>query len=389
MNVFDEGWVKGLERRYGSVSKYTTPFIAKLALDPVLSGERAKIEQWFQDLPDNVKPDMLGRLRDKSSHQHFGAYYELVLYHFFKSIGHSVDIHPKLEEGEPDLLVGGKNLERPIIIEIATVFDDPNWQTQEQRLDSILAVLNNIEHYFFIMVTVCCKDIPQKVDCKKLKQFVIRWLDRFDPATTHTTEEIDYDADALKLKLTLLPKKIPTKAPIVSGWMLPPRCIGTEQVRSALEKKINKYKSIVKLRSPFVIALNITNMPAGERGLLDTLFGKMVVRIKRNENEDVTKVEEGRDLSGVLTPKPGLSGAAQNTRLSAILNVVSKWSEREDKDEPAIRLHRFRVIHNPWASYPLSRTVFDGYPQFAKISEDSTGMSLDWVDDGTDKPFDC
>ena len=132
MKVFEESWVENLEQRYHSASKYTTPFIVRLALDPVLSNERAKIDEWFQTLPEDVKPDILGRLRDKSSHQHFGAY--------------SVTLHPKLKEGEPDLLVTGKNLEKPIIIEIATVFDTPDWEKEEQKFDLILEQLDKIEH---------------------------------------------------------------------------------------------------------------------------------------------------------------------------------------------------------------------------------------------------
>jgi len=389
MKIFEESWVNGLEQRYRSASKYTTPFIVKLALDPIFSRERAKIEERFQTLPENVKPDILGRLRDKSSHQHFSAYYELVLYQFFKSIGYSVDIHTKLEEGEPDLLITGKSLGKPIIIEITTVFDDPNWQREEQKFNLILERLDSIEHYFFVMVSVYSEHIPERVDYKKLNLFVRRWLDSFDPKITHTTQEIEYEADGLRLKLTLLPKKTLKKAPIVGGHMLPARFIGGKQIRSVLKEKINKYKSIKELEMPFIIALNLTGMPAGEKGLLDELFGKLVVSIKTNKDGDAVDVKEQRDFSGLLTPKPGLGGKPRNTRLSAVLNVESRWLEREDENEPVRRAHFFRVIHNHWASNPLSNDVFKGYPQFVKISEDETGISFDWVDEGTDKPFDC
>lgn len=389
MKVFEESWVKTLQQRYRSKSKYTTPFMARLALDPLLTRERAKIEKWFQTLPEDVKPDILGRLRDKSSHQHFSAYYELVLYQFFKSIGYSVTLHPKLKEGEPDLLVTGKNLEKPLIIEIATVFDDPNWQREEQKFDLILERLDSIEHYFFVMVSVYSEHIPEGVDYKKLKQFVTGWLDGFDPRITHTTEEIEYEANGLKLKLILIPKKTLKKEPIIGGHMLPARFIGATQLRRTLGKKINKYKSISELKMPFIIALNITNMPAGETGLLNELFGKRVVRIRRTKNGDVSSAEDSRDFSGLLTPKPGLGGKTQNTRLSAILNVVSKWLEREEENEPVSRVHFFRVIHNPWASNPLDHEIFEGYPQFVSISKDETGISLDWIDKETEKAFDC
>jgi len=154
-------------------------------------------------------------------------------------------------------------------------------------------------------------------------------------------------------------------------------------------KKINKYKSVKEFGLNFVIALNITNMPAGEHGLLRELFGKTKITIKRSKSGESAGAEVGIDFSGLLTPKPGLGGRAQNTRLSAVLNVKSRWVEREVKNEQASRMHFFRVIHNPWASNPLSHEFFSGYPQYNKISEDQTGMSLGWIDEGVEKSFDC
>ncbi len=215
------------------------------------------------------------------------------------------------------------------------------------------------------------------------------WLDSFDPKVTQTTHETTYKVNGLKLRLTLIPKKTLKKAPIVSGHMLPARWIGTDQLRNMIAGKIKKYKSVKEFGLYFVIALNITNMPAGERGLLDELFGKLVVSVMRNKDGDVVSVEERRDFSGLLTPKPGLGGRAQNTRLSAVLNVVSKWLERQEESEPARRVHFFRVIHNYWASNRLDYEVFRGYPQFVNISENQRGISFGWVDEGNDKPFDC
>lgn len=326
--------------------KYSTPFIARLALDPIMSEERIKIEKWFQTLPEDVKPDIRGRLRDKSRPQHFGAYYELVLYQFFKSIGYSASIHPRLEEGEPDLLITGKNLDKPVIIEIATVFDTPDWIKAERKADLLLDQLNKIEHYFFVHVIFDSEHIPNKVDYRKLKRFVKQWMDSFDPDKTHDIQKTEYEEDELKLTLSLLPKL------------------------------------------PFIIALNIANMPAGETGLINELFGKLVVVFKRTPDDEIVSTEERRDFSGLFTPKPGLEGKAQNTRLSATLIVRSKWLERGE-NEQAKRLNYFSVIYNPWACNPVDQQIFDDYPQFVTISEDDKGRTFDWINKDAEKPFYC
>jgi hypothetical protein len=218
--VFEPDWVG--EVRQGSLraTKYTTPIIARLALEPRFLSERNKIEKWFEALPGGVRPDIQKRLRSESSHQHYGAYYELVLNAFFKELGYSVDIHPELDEGEPDLLIKGNSLEKPVVIEVATVFDDPVWQKKQRKLDQILGQLAGIQHYFLVHVSVQSDNIPENVDYRALKQFVIQWLDSFDRKTTHEVQKVPYKLGELKLELWLLPLKKPRKASIVGGSML-------------------------------------------------------------------------------------------------------------------------------------------------------------------------
>ncbi len=387
MKIFEESWVGNLERKYHYASKYTTPFMAKLALDSLLSRERNKIEEWFQTLPENVKPDILGRLRNKSRHQHFSAYYELVLYEFFRRTGYSVTIHPKLEEGEPDLLVTGKNLDKPIIIEVATVFDDPEWEKEEQKFDRILEQLNKIGHYFFVMVSVESEHIPQKVDYERLKQFVTQWLDTFHPKITHAPQETEYQADGLKLKLTAMPRTMLERKPIVGSHMLPARFIGSIQLRRVLEKKINKYKGVKELGLPFIIALSLADTSLDGEDIIGELFGKMQLTIKRKPNGEVVE-KWGRDFSGLVTPKPGLGGKAQNTRLSAVLEVKSKWLPPKEENEEAEREHFFRLIHNPFASVPLGRGIFGDYPQLVPVAEDEKQISLQWIGEKSEEAFD-
>ncbi len=386
MKVFEESWVGNLERKYHYASKYTTPFIAKLALDPVLSRERNKMEDWFQTLPEDVKPDILGRLRNKSSHQHFSAYYELVLYEFFKGIGYSVTIHPKLEESEPDLLVTGKNVDKPIIIEVATVFDDPEWEKEEQKFDRLLEQLNKIEHYFFIMVSVETERIPERVDYERLKRFVTQWLDSFDPKITHAPQGTEYQADGLKLKLTMIPRKTPERKPIVGSHMLPARFIGGIQLRRVLEKKINKYKGVKELGLPFIIALSLVDIPLDREDIIGELFGKMQLTIKRNLKGEVIE-KWGRNFSGLVTPKPGLGGKTRNTGLSAVLEVKSKWLPSKEEDGEEVRKHFLRVIHNPFASIPLARRIFEDYPQLVPV-EDEKQIALQWIGENSEEAFD-
>jgi hypothetical protein len=382
--VFAPDWVGEVQRRSLHATKYTTPIIAKLALEPRFLNERNKIEKWFGALPEDVKPDIQNRLRSESSHQHYGAYYELVLSAFFKELGYSVDIHPKLDEGEPDLLITGNSLEKPIVIEVATVFDDPLWQKEQRKLDQILERLARIEHYFLVHVSVQSDHIPEIVDYGALKEFVAQWLDSFDPLATDEFHEIRYQTCGLNLNLMLIPQKVPKKIHILGGWTPPARFIGGTQLRRVLQEKVKKYKSIKQLELPFVIALSFIDAPLDDESIIRELIGKLQLTITRTQAGQ--KVREGIDHSGLLTPKPGLGGKARNTRLSAVVHIKSTWLEHKGQK---IRKHAIGVIHNHWAAIPLGTEFLKGYPQFVCSSQSESSVTFNWIDKDSAMSFDC
>lgn len=378
MKVFEEEWVREIGQRYDYRNKYTAPFVTKLALDPILKPEKDKIEEWFNRLPDVTKPEILGRLRSTNRREHFGAYFELVLHEHLKNFGFSVDFHPRLAEGEPDLLITGKNLSKPIVIEVATVFDEPQWEKEEQKFNVILEELDAIEHYYSVIISNESEQIPDDVNYDKLRHFIGSQLSSLYSRAISNPQEFEYKEGGLKLRLTALPNL--NRGPIILSYGGQARYVGTDQLRSAIENKIKKYKSVKELGLSFIVALNLANVPAGENGLLNVLFGDIVVRIRNNMKGELIDVKEGRNFKGLFTPKPGLGGKARNTRLSAVLNIVSKWPER-DVGEPISRVHYFRIIHNPWALNPLGIEVFKDFPQFTVVSQDDTGITLDWLGD--------
>ena len=388
MKVFEEEWVERLRQQYHVASRYTVPFIARFALDPLRQEERDKLEAWFQRLPEDERPDMLARLRSADSRQHFGAYYELVAYEFLKAMGYSVDIHPKLDEGKPDLVVTGKGLSKPVIIDVATVFDEPSWEKEEQKLNQIVEKLDKIEHYFAIIVAVRSEYIPERLDYDRLSRYVRARLDSCHSQARLTSHEFEYHDGELHLGFTAIPSE--EKGPIVYSHGLPARFIGTGQIASAIEKKIQRYRSAKERGLPFVVAIHLTDVPAEERGLLTALFGtqRVTINTDRQSGEPIG-VKQGTGFDGLLTPKPGLGGRARNTRLSAVLNIQTKRLPRNEQEEQARRVHFFRVIENPWASNPLEPVFLPGHPRYLKIKESQQWTTLGWVNEGNGKPFDC
>ena len=386
MRVFDESWVAEVRSRYGTKSTYVRPFVAFLALEHSAAEERAKIEEWFKTLPDDIKPDFLGRLRGISKGQHLSAYYELVVRHLFQDMGYSVKMNPWLEEGEPDLLIEGKGLETPIVVEVATVFDEPRLIKEKEKQNKILAELEKIQHYFFVTVSFRSDKIPEKVNYDKVRGFVERWLDSFDSRNIESGNAISYREDGLWLDLILMPKTISEKSSIIGAVIYPVRWISDTQLKRAIEKKIQKYKSVKKLNSPYIVAACLdVSVPAGEEQAINALFGRLSVTV------DIAKggiVDEGRDFSGLVTPKPGLGGLARNRRLSALLVIRSRWLQPSDNGI-GHRVHSAFILHNPNAKIPLGQEFLKGYPQFIKSHEDDKYVHLEWIDKDSKSLLDC
>jgi hypothetical protein len=387
--VFEEKWLEGLRKKYPVVSQYTAPFIAKLAFDPVLLNQRNKIEEWFKPLPDNAKPDICQRLRSEVSQQHFGAYYEILLYQFLRSLGYSADLHPELNGFQPDLLIMAENLNNPIIVEVATIFDDPHWQKEERKFNLILDELSKINHYFLVNVVVESEFIPENVDYARLNEFVIRWLDSFDTEKTRELHETEYKVNALHLNLTMFPLRMRRKSSIIGAHSLPVRWIESIQLKRVLQKKINKYKIAKKLNWPFLIAVSLTDAPLDRDDIVDELFGKMTFNICRDQKGHVVNTKWKLSSNGLITPKPGLGGKARNTRLSAVIDIKSKWLERAKRSTLAKRAYSFSIIHNPYASAPLNIKFLKGYPQFMPVAEDDKSISMTWIDNDSQLTFSC
>lgn len=375
MKLFDDRFIDSLSRQYKDINKRAVPFIAKLAIDPSLQAEKERLERWFCELTDQCKQEMIGRLREENSRHHFAAYFELVYYQWFKSLGYVVTFHPVLKEGSPDLMVDGGPLDKPMIVEIATVFDEPSWEKEEMKFRKIIDQLDEVEHYYSTIISNESEQIPDNIDYDKLKKQMVFQLD-----TLHTSikepSEFGYEDGKLRLRVTAIPNL--RKGPIVVSWGSRARAIGYDQIRRAIEKKIGKYKSVKKLGYYFVVALNISNVPVGELGLINTLFGNDVVRITRGQNGAPRKTEERKDFSGLLTIKPGLGGIVRNTRLSAIINMETKWEGRNRRPH---RVHYPKIIHNPAAAVPLSTDIFKELPQFITVSEAKESKTLSWIND--------
>lgn len=387
--VFEENWAKAMGQEYASASERTKPFIVRLTLEPRFANERRKIEKWYQELPENVRIDkgFLNDLRSTDIHQHSGAYHELVLYHFLKSLGYNVEMHIEISRQVPDFRITGNRLDKPVIIEVATVFDDPKWQEKERRFNLILERLDKIEHLCRLSVSLRSKDIPDEVDYDQLADTVVKHLDELINELKAQVAKRTFHYRENDLDIEFLPLLLPKKGSVVVSHSLGARWVGSDQIKNAVEAKINKYKFVREQDLPFVVALNLNDVPAGEDGLINELMGQVTVTITRGKNGEPIRESVGRNFKGLVTPKPGLGGKPRNTRLSAVIVVDSKWLNPDSEGEQEQKVHFFRLIPNYWACNPLSPEFMKYQPRIKYTVKNETELSFEWINKGNEKAF--
>ena len=115
----------------------------------------------------------------------------------------------------------------------------------------------------------------------------------------------------------------------------------------------------------------------------------MTFNIYRDQEGHVVNTKWKLSSNGLITPKHGLGGKARNTRLSAVIDIKSKWLERTTRGALAKRAYSFSIIHNPYASAQLNIKFLKGYPQFAPVAEDDKSISMTWIDNDSELTFNC
>ncbi len=124
-----------------------------------------------------------------------------------------------------------------------------------------------------------------------------------------------------------------------------------EQARSAVEKKVQKFKSIKHSGQPLVVALCDGGLHQNFHQAIDrVLFGSPGVMTMRNDDRVISR--------GVRSSEGFFGPTGASTRLSAVLGCSYQMTTR------SIEL-RMRVWHNPRALVPIAIAEFEPLPQLA------------------------
>ncbi|MBI2560715.1 MAG: hypothetical protein HYW14_06250 [Planctomycetes bacterium] len=329
---------------------------------------RAQIEKWFQNLPEDQKADMYGRLRSLDDEQHLSAFYELLFHQYCLEEGWSIQKHPSINKQNPDFLVEVTN-QGSFFLEVITLMEKEGSRQNKKRVNGLLRKFDAINKTNFHLTVQFMKCPDENIKYKALARNVENWLRTLEQEENAHKIEINEFGFNGSISAFYSEDKTP------SGYISPVENGNTmvDQVKTAISEKVKKYKFTKTSNKPFVIAICSSSIFSPDKWAIETaLFGYEVISLEKTTLK-LKKVY--RDYSGLLTPNPGLGGQSRNTRISAVIFCTTVW----DKEKPP--QYYMRVYHNPWAETPLPFGIFKKCPQLSKIGEDSEYISLGWHND--------
>lgn len=331
--LFDPQRIKDVSERYQEqdIRNPLVPFCVQLALDDQLEAERDRLERLFEHYQkclgqhsnrQEIINDKLGRLWDKADRQHFGAYYELEVLDFLSRAALPFSIEPSLADGNPDF-----QIDQPtIIVEVATVFDDPKTEKQWKAYRQISHAVNRIEHDR-LRISLHIERWPLQVTARQLKQLcesIQAYLSNVDQGIENGDEERKFFiGNGLCVTVLVRVRDAGERGSIVwseigfSCWLTP------EQSKRAIRGKVRQYKkSLEDLHVGYIVALELQGFQLAEGDIEALLLGD-------------------KDHA--------------SSKISGVLMVQSSWDRRL-----GTRSCAYELVHNPNARVPLDPKLFVG-----------------------------
>jgi hypothetical protein len=312
---------------------------------------RSELDEWYSHYPDDDN-DLRNRFQDPRQDQHFGAWWELWVFTFYRHLRYKIAVHPTMPNGKrPDFVItrDGKST----YVECKAMPEKRRSANEALILDCT----NEVKNPDFLLELEVDQEGPQTPSCKEIKRQLRYQLELLD------ADEVIGDREAGKefpyfnvgvqdwvLTYTAYPVERPHRGVRGRLLALPPTpgamwIDNVGQIRNAVRAKGRKYAELDKpLEDPLIVALNTWWVPFGddEDEPFEALFGSTAVAYWQGVQPPV--IHAFRRENGYWRRDP-----PTGTRVSAVLVGHNISPYRSATGVP-------RMLTNPWSRLPISET---------------------------------
>jgi len=351
--LFDSVEMRSIRQKFENVALLNTPEVIKLDRLQELRGEREYLEFLIQTTPENIQRKWLGDFISTNNGQHLGAWFEMMLYGWLRSIG-EVDIEPKVEGDLPDFSLYIE--QQKIYIEAKAILE-PNKEKEERELAlGLPSLLAEIDRKYFISVLV-----DRLNNNFSDADFLIQTINWLDNKPEHKFVYQDEYGNRLVLSASSNPHLQKVKA-VVGGMFY----ANPSPLQEPIRNKAKQHKKLRQAGLPYVIALYLESFVYSAEEVVIALFG----------NQQFTIDFESGDTLDSLIDKSGMHFFGQDIlhkSVSGTLVFKANFDEVQQR-------HKLQAwyIENPYANLNISTTIFPVEAIFGKLEANSSCIKMGW-----------
>ena len=353
------------EAEYSYLNRSARPEIARV---------RAVVEAWFAECPAFDDGHWLSRFRAKDDRHHVGAFFELCIHVVLLRQDFTLEREPDLTDKRthPEFLA--RHDGAPVFYLECTVAAGPDFGGPGQkRLADVIDVLNQMTPTHFMVGLNVLSIGARQPRLRDLRAKLKAWLASLDPdevARIHAPGirlvTWPWSDDGWSIQFFPIPLD-PAPGDATAG-AIGDRFVGIRTqggriaperaLEAALKSKASRYGAPSR---PYVVAVDAMDPYANERDASEALFGRHVVALGRTPGEAHRLVRQPNGFwFGPNGPK--------NRRVSAVL-----FCRRLDPSNAARA--RWSLWHNPWATWPLPRDLWQGPQQVPEPTGELTDVA--------------
>lgn len=322
--------------------------------DPAYERLRTEIETWYRRLPEKHRRALHGRLISNDDSTNMGAFYELLFHEYCYRRGFGIEIEPSVSIYHPDFLIDSPS--GAFYAEVLGVWSEVDATESKCMVNGLLQALDAFPSNH--LVSVEFHTMPKQISISDIVNRVRDWLSELSSTCTqpHYLQITETD---INCTISAVARNKIAASGNVYAWSVPDMEMD-ESIRAVERARRKSLKFATMTKLPIVLVVcGRDNVAWDELTLCQELFGHVEITTHYSGSRSVRLKQHGWGLS-----------PNQNRSISAIMFVTRNW------DRGRMGYSR-KVIHNPWARFPLSAAVFNDLPQLVPSVEAPTEL-LEW-----------
>jgi hypothetical protein len=346
--------MRRLRAKYACEPDYAVPRIVFLDRSSELASERQYFEGLVQSAPQQVQRGWVSRLVSSDPAQHFGAWFEVMLYGWLLQLGRVV-VEPRLAGSRPDFLLSTAG--EAIVVEARACLISEAERQRNKLEAKVISRLSEVRLPYVLIIEKLV--LREDIDADAMTSELSAWL------RTNSPQPFRY-RDTQGSEIMLTARRYPcldtveTTGPTRTVWA------SHEPLKRPLREKARQHRGLRKEGYPYVIAVFLESWKFTAEEVAEAWFGETMVTVDIETKRVVRTQLDGTGLHffGSEVRHRTVSGTLV---FRAVLNEAAKRHELKPW-----------YIQNPFGKRRIEPNLFPAESRYIVTEEKAAHLSMAW-----------